>query len=162
MQQDENFDPVQAERNEIRQMLQKGVEFKVPTKNFWGKPIEKVFTVQQPTLRTLIKLNEIYLEMKFSEEELKEDWMNISKQSVLRNAKFISKVAAVAVLNSNHSTERDVQKLADFFLDNVTPQKLFQIVGIISQMSNIADFINSIRSLYINARMTAPNLVEEN
>jgi len=156
------FDPVQAEQREIDLAIERGFHFTLETKGFFGRLKKQNFHVNPPTLRTMVRLNRIFLELKFSEEDMKRDWMNVTKDVVIDNAKLLAEVVAIAVLNGRKVTVEEEMKLTNYFFENLTSQKLGQIMKLIYITTNISDFITSIRSLYVHPRITAPTLVEEN
>jgi hypothetical protein len=163
MQQEENFDPVQAERNEINTLTQRGVSFSVECKSLISKIFrrkERKFLIQQPYLGTLDYLAAEYIQMRYDEEAIKEDWIAEGKRMMKSDAKRCARVVAIAVLNDRWKLKYLIPFFATYFLWRITPEKLSQLTSIILQTSNIVDFIGSIRYLSIKERMTAPNLVE--
>jgi len=163
--QEQNFDPVQAERQEINNLIERGVEFTVECQSFFSKILgkkQRKFVIQQPYLGTLDYLAAEFIEMRFDEEALKEDWFSEGKRMVSQDAKRCARVAAIAVLNGRWKLKFLIPFYATYFLWHMTPSKLSKLTSIIFQTANIVDFIGSIRYLSIKERMTAPNLIEIN
>ncbi|MDQ6482220.1 hypothetical protein [Dyadobacter sp. LHD-138] len=161
MLEDNNFNSYEAEKIELDTLLDRGIEFTIETKSIFGKKKTKKFLIQQPYLGTLDHLSEQFIEMNFSEEAIKEDWMQEGKRMIAADAKRCARIAAIAVLNSKWKIKFLTGIYANYFLWRMTPKKLMQLTTIIFQISNIADFINSIRYLAIQTRTTSPALMEK-
>lgn len=120
---------------------------------------KKVFRVAEPTLSTLDRLSALWLEMTIDETKLKDaDYLCAAKKLAAKEVKKLAKVVAVAVLgeeyydvteSGGHFTrkpnEQRLNRLASLFEHTVTPSQLLTLAILITNVSNLGDFINSIR-----------------
>jgi len=102
-----------------------------------------------------------------------ENGISESKKMVREHSRRMARIVALAVLGEDyiiatgegHRTrythdEKRLKELTEIFYKNIKPSKLVQLTILVNQMSNIGDFINSIR-LMSASRTTMPILVEE-
>lgn len=160
---EEQFDKLGAEQRELDVLLGRGVHFDVPARSLIARLQKKKtrrFEIHQPYLGTLDLLSQEFLRMGFDEQQLADDAFGESKRLVLRNARRAARVVAIAVLNSRWKCLFLTGLLAQYFVWRVTPAKLAQLAMLISQVSNLGDFTNSIRLLSVN-RTTNPALMEK-
>jgi len=160
---EEQFDALQAEINESRILIEKGVQFKVKKQSllkYLSKNQERNFIIQQPFLGTLDLISELFLKINFDEELIKANPLSESKLLVSKTAKICSLVVAISVLNNRILIKLFSKILASYFLWRLKPSDLFNIALIINQINNYGDFTNSIRLMSI-IRTTAPNLIEK-
>lgn len=163
MERDPNFDLAQAEAAELDGLIENGLKFTVPRRSIWrriGKP-ERTFVIRQPYLGTLDRLSVEFLQMGFDEDMLKADTMNEARRLTAENANRCARIVAIAVLNSQWKIKWLTGLLARYFRWRITPQKLLNLTVIINQVSNVGDFINSIRFLSATPRTTAPSRIEK-
>ena len=120
---------------------------------------KKVFRVAEPTLSTLDRLSALWLEMTIDETKLKDaDYLCAAKKLAAKEAKKLAKVVAVAVLGEEYydvtesggyftrkPNEKRLTRLASLFEHTVTPSQLLTLAILITNVSNLGDFINSIR-----------------
>jgi hypothetical protein len=161
---DKPIDEIRAEKFEIDTLLERGLSFTIPKRSLFkrfGKP-ERTFIIQQPFLGTLDRLSEQFIQMDFSEEFLQQAGMPEAKRILAINTRRCATVVAIAVLNSQWKIKLLTPFLASYLLWRVTPHKLAQLALMITQISNLGDFINSIRLLSVNlTRTTAPARMEK-
>ena len=186
---DNKLQALEAEQSELRQMIQEGITFDVNVTytrrkpGFWGwfkkreKVTEKkVFKIEEPTLATLDRLSAIWLKMQIDEEKLQDsDYLVQAKKLVASEARNLAEVVAVAVLGEDRYTVTDkgggnfkraentkeLQRLTDFLFHTVKPSELFTLAVLVTNVSNLGDFINSIR-LMSAARTSDPtHLIEQ-
>lgn len=162
MNDEQSFDALQAEKNELDLLIDRGVEFTTPRMitGLFSKKKERVHLIQQPYLGTLDRLSAEFIQMDFSETRLKEDPMNESKRLTLANARRCARIVAIAVLNNEFKIRFLTSFLTWYLLWRVTPSKLLQLTLLINSMSNVGDFTASIRLLSV-ARTTAPDRIEK-
>lgn len=172
MDEKEKLDNLTREQNELRQMINSGVTFDVDITYKKRKPgllgfirkrekvtEKKVFRVAEPTLSTLDRLSALWLEMTIDETKLKDaDYLCAAKKLAAKEAKKLAKVVAVAVLGEEYydvtesggyftrkPNEHRLNRLASLFEHTVTPSQLLTLAILITNVSNLGDFINSIR-----------------
>lgn len=160
------------EQNELRQMINSGVTFDVEITYKRCKPgllgflrkretikEKKVFRVAEPTLSTLDRLSALWLEMTIDETKLNDtDYLCAAKKLAAQEAKKLAEVVAVAVLGEDYydvtekggyytrkPNEKRLKRLASLFEHTVTPSQLLTLAILITNVSNLGDFINSIR-----------------
>lgn len=147
----------ELEKQQSDVLLNKGYKFKVKVFGF-EFPLE----IKHFTLGTLDYLSAEYGKLYFDKSEFAIDAHNESKVLVGKNAKIVSKILAIAVLNSNWKIPLFKGILSKILYWNIEPKKLVEIVVEMDKMSDLINFIDSIRFLHKAQRTTAPNRIEEN
>lgn len=177
-------DPIELEREELNLLIRRGVKFEVTTKvaqrrkglkGFFMKPeiIEKTssYEIHEPTLSVLDRLSEIWLQMAVDEDALQESSVILSeaKRMAYENAERMARIIAIAVLGEDyHITEvnrfgqirkynndKELNRLTYLFKHTIKPSKLYSLSTMITNISNLGDFLNSMR-LMSGARSTQP------
>lgn len=180
---------LEQEQNELRHMINQGLTFDVELTytrmrpGFFGffrkrqKITEKrVYKIQEPTLATLDRLSALWLQMEIDETRLGDDnYLATARQMANKEAKRLAEVVAVAVLGEDYyditehrgafsykPNEDRLQRLAATFFHAVKPSDLFTLAVLITNASNLGDFISSIR-LMSATRTSDPmgNLIEQ-
>lgn len=180
---------LQLEQNELRKMIDEGVPFEIELTvtrrkpGFFGifRKREKVkskrtFLIGEPTLNTLDRLSAVWLEMTIDETRLADtDYMATAKQLANAEARKLAKVIAIAVLGEDYydvterggtyrrkPNEKRLKDLTALFFHSLTPSELLTLAVIITNVSNLGDFINSMR-LMSATRTSDPisNRIEE-
>lgn len=182
------IEELEAEQNELRLMIRQGVTFDIEVTTYRRKPgffgffrkrdkvtEKKVFKIQEPTLNTLDRLSALWLQMEIDEAKLTDnDYLNAAKKMAQKEAHRLAEVVAIAVLGEDYyittekgghyqrrEDEKALQELKTLFLHTVTPSDLFTLAVHITNVSNLGDFINSIR-LMSAARTSDPtHLIEQ-
>lgn len=152
---------VKAELNEIDLLTQKGVTFEVDRKSFWSRFSKKKtreFTIFPSYLGTMDLLAAEFVQMRFDQIAIEEDWYFEIKRMVASDVKRCAKIVAIAYINKEDMSE--VDHYANYFLWRLTPATLLKISQIIYQQSNLKDFFGSIVLMSIKERTTAPIPVE--
>ena len=189
MDEKEKLDNLTREQGELRQMINEGVTFDIEVTyrrrkpGFWGffrkreqVKEKKVYRIAEPTLSTLDRLSLLWLEITIEETKLNDDdYLATAKQLANKEAKKLAKVVATAVLGEDYydvtnkggyfvrkPNEKRLARLTSLFSHSVTPSQLLTLAILITNVSNLGDFINSIR-LMSAARTSDPiaNLIEE-
>lgn len=179
---------LEKEKLELNTLINRGVSFEVDDlevkhkKYLWGlirrKSIVQVvrkYTIKEPTLATLDRLSAEWIELAIDEELMKaDDSMEQSRKMIAKHSRRCARIIAIAVLGTDlwvpSSTsgrivryEEDtirLEEMTDLFARNIKPSQLFQLYTLISAMSNLGDFLNSIR-LMSASRTTAPIRIED-
>jgi hypothetical protein len=146
---------------------------------FLKKPTRRLenltFVIHEPTLSILDRISAEQIELSIDEAIMRsEDGVCEAKKLSNEHSRRMAKIIAIAVIGQNYviaEKKRGVIKyrydnkrldeLTEIFFHNVKPSLLFEYVMLISTISNLGDFTNSIR-LMSAARTTMPILVEEN
>lgn len=164
---------LEQEQSELRQMINEGLTFDVEVTYRRRRPgllgyfrkketvkEKRVFKIQEPTLATLDRLSSLWVKMEIDEAKLtsNDDYLATAKQLAGKEARTLAEVVAVAVLGEDlyETTERrgvfaykpDEQKLArlaDTFYHAVKPSELLTLAVLITNVSNLGDFISSMR-----------------
>lgn len=177
---------LEQERRELNTIIGKGVSFEVKdvefeTKTrFWGlfkkhipHEVTRKFTIQEPTLSTLDRLSAEWVEFTIDEQELqKPESMKAARTLTHFHARRAAKVVAIAALGEERlipkpckagtiwiEDEKRLEELTDLFARKIKPSRLHQLYNIVNTMSNLGDFVNSIRLMSIE-RTTVPNRIE--
>lgn len=172
MEDNEKLENLTREQSELRQMINEGVTFDVEITYKRRKPgilgyfrkrekitEKKVFRVAEPTLSTLDRLSALWLEMTIDETKLgDEDYLCTAKKLAAKEAKKLAEVVAVAVLGEDYydvtdkggyfirkHNEKRLARLTSLFTHTITPSQLLTLAILITNVSNLGDFINSIR-----------------
>jgi hypothetical protein len=176
---------IEMEHEELNLLIQKGLKFHVTVKarkrvkglrGFFGKKEiseeTMTFEMQEPTLSVLDRISNISLDMVIDADKLKEGGEEIitkANESVRDNSRKLALLVAVAVLGEDyHITEitksgkvkrrnddRELSRLADLFFHAVKPSQLAGLALAVTSISNLGDFISSMR-LLSGARTTRP------
>jgi hypothetical protein len=176
---------VEMEREELNLLIQRGLKFDVTMKvrkqvkgirGFFGrKKISEetmTFEMHQPTLSVLDRISDLALDMVINSDELKEgseETITKAKELVKDNSPKLARLVAIFVLGEDyHVTEitksgkvkrynddKELDRLTDLFFHTVTPSKLAGLSIAITDMSNLMDFIASMR-LLSGTRTTQP------
>lgn len=174
---------IELEREQLNLLIKRGVKFDVIIKirkrkkgfkGFFQKPevLEEVTTyeIHEPTLSVLDRLCDIWLDMALDEVALKEGEVIVeAKKTAKQNAKKMARVIAIAVLGEDyHITEitrtgkvkkynddKELNRLTNIFFHAIQPSKLALLTTTVTNISNLADFITSMR-LMSGARTTKP------
>ena len=182
------LEALELEQSELRLMIQEGVTFDVDVTHyrrkpgFWGyfskreKVTEKrVFKIEEPTLNTLDRLSALWLQMEIDETRLQEaDYLNAAKKMANKEAKRLAEVVATAVLGEDYYTaidkggyfkrtenKQELKRLTSLFLHTVKPSELFTLAVLITNVSNLGDFINSIRLMSATRTSDPTHLIEQ-
>lgn len=172
MEDNEKLENLIREQSELRQMINEGVTFDVEITYKRRKPgilgyfrkrekitEKKVFRVAEPTLSTLDRLSALWLEMTIDETKLgDDDYLCTAKKLAAKEAKKLAEVVAVAVLGEDYydvtdkggyfirkPNEKRLARLTSLFTHTITPSQLLTLAILITNVSNLGDFINSIR-----------------
>ncbi len=185
----EEKEMLEKERNELNSLINKGVFFEVEDfevvtqKVFFGlikrrtttKVIRK-FKIDEPTLSTLDRLSTEWIEFAIDENAMKSaDGMTKARGLANQHSLRCAKVVAIAVLGTDYLIPKvgrngvvkyvedvdTLDRLTTMFARAIKPSKLYQLYVLINAMSNLGDFLNSIR-LMLADRTTMPIRVEEN
>lgn len=130
--------------------------------------------VQEPTLAVLDLIAAEQIELVIDEKLMtSEDALCIARKLAKQHARRMAKIVALAVLGEDYikatqvgarvkyeHDDKRLDELTDLFFSRIKPSRLTELVSMISAMSNLGDFTNSIR-LMSAARTTMPILVEE-
>jgi len=180
---------LEQEKNELNTLINKGVQFEVVDhevevrRKLFGLikkrvvvEVKKQFKIEEPTLGTLDRLSAEWIAFSIDEEALKsEDGMQKARTLAHEHALRCAKVIAIAVLGSDYllpvagkgnviryvENKKQLEYLTDLFARTIKPSTLYQLTVLIGAMSNLGDFLNSIR-LMSTDRTTMPIRVEEN
>lgn len=183
-----NEENIQAERSEINLLIEKGVNISVERTirkkkkglaGFIGKKIAVTellkFTIKEPTLAVLDLIASEQLDLNMSEEEMASD-VGVQKAKILSKEQNVrmARIVAISVLGEDYFIceqhgngsrykydDKRLDELTELFNKHVKPSKLLQYCVLINTMSNLGDFINSIR-LMSAARTTMPTRIEQN
>ena len=180
---DNEQNKIEQEREQLNILIKRGVKFDIVNKvrkrkkglrGFFQKPKEveetTSYEIHEPTLAVLDRICELSLDMVIDEEAIKDEMViaeakRITKENTLKMARLI----AVAVLGEDyHITEitptgkikrynndKELDRLTNIFFHNIKPSKLALLTSTITNISNLADFITSMR-LTSGARTTKP------
>lgn len=177
-------DPVDLEREELNLLIQRGVKFQVTRKvakrrkGFKGffmkaETVEEtsVYEIHEPTLAVLDRISDIGLDMALDEGVLQEGKAVIpeARRLAKQNAARMARIIAIAVLGEDyHITEidrfgrikrynddKELDRITDVFFHSIKPSKLAALSATVTSMSNLGDFLASMR-LMSGARTTQP------
>lgn len=181
------MDELKAERNELNVLINKGLNFNVERKVFkrqkgflgyFKKKIEETetltFTIKEPTLATLDRLSAEQINLSIDESLMVSDnAVSESKKIANKHSKLCAKIIAIAVLGQDYliceqygssfkyrNDDKKLNELTELFFMNIKPSVLLQLYILVNTISNLSDFINSIR-LMSASRTTMPIRIED-
>jgi len=176
---------LEIEREELNLLVKRGVKFSITHKIRRRKKgikglfqrsqvvtVKEDFEIQEPTLSTLDRLSAIWVEMEINEDRLTAggaETLAEAKRIANANASRMARIIAIAVLGEEyHVTEvsasgkvktynddKELDRLTSLFFRTIKPSKLVGFAESITSVSNLGDFINSMR-LMSGARTTKP------
>ncbi|MCM1168787.1 MAG: hypothetical protein NC324_02510 [Bacteroides sp.] len=181
----EDKEKLELERNELRSLIDKGVSFEVkdiqierrgirPFRKSKAVEVTRKFTINELTLATLDRISAEGIEMAIDEARLKgEKTLAYARGIAVKHARRCARIVAIAVLNESRlvakpcrggtrwvENSKEIDRLTDLFMRTVNPSMLYRITLLVNSMSNIGDFVNSIRLMQA-MRTTMPNLIEQ-
>ena len=148
---------LEIEREELNLLINRGFHFEVSV----GKR-KKKFEIYEPTLNVLDQISDISLDMVIDESQLNKDDDVIlnARKLVKKNAKRQAKAIAIAVLGETYYTNIPVLKqifnvvyriklrrLTGLFMHTITPSGLAVLAARVTSISNLSDFLCSMRLL---------------
>ena len=181
------LEALESENTELRKMINEGVTFDVNVTyrrrkpGFWGffRRRERVtekrsFTIEEPTLNTLDRLSALWLKMSIDETKLGgNDYLTTAKHMVAQETRTLAEIVAAAVMGEDYydvvekggyfkRTERkeELKRLTSLFVHTVKPSELFTLAVLITNVSNLGDFINSIRLMSATRTSDPTHLIE--
>lgn len=153
-------------------MIGEGVTFDIEVTHYRRKPgffgffrrrekitETKVYTIKEPTLSTLDRLSLLWLQMEIDETKLgDDDYLSTAKKLASKEAAKLAEVVAVAVLGEDYykatfdgttyrrkEDKEALRNLTTLFYHTVKPSDLLTLAIIVTNVSNLGDFVNSIR-----------------
>lgn len=172
MTKEEKLEALTREQTELRKMIGEGVTFDVEITHHRRKPgllgyfrrrekitETKVYTIKEPTLATLDRLSLLWLRMEIDETKLgDDDYLHTARTLANKEAKQLAEVVATAVLGEDfyiatfdgttYRRKEDRKALRDLtllFFHTLKPSELLTLAIIITNVSNLGDFVNSMR-----------------
>jgi hypothetical protein len=176
---------IEMEREELNLLIQRGLKFDVTInakkrvkgiRGFFGKKEiteeTQTFEIHEPTLSVLDRISDVALDMVINSDELKdggEELITKAKELVKDNSEKLARLVAIAVLGEDyHITEitksgkvkrrnddKELDRLTSLFYHTVKPSKLVGLSSAVTNISNLGDFIASMR-LLSGTRTTQP------
>lgn len=173
------------EREELNILVKQGVRFSITykirhrnkgLKGIFQRPqvktVKEDFEIQEPTLSVLDRLSAIWVEMGLDEKRLTvggTETLAEAKRIAKDNAARMARIIAISVLGEDyHVTEvcaggrvkkynddKELDRLTALFFHTIKPSKLVGLSEAVTSVSNLGDFINSMR-LMSGARTTQP------
>lgn len=154
------------ETNELEVLLDRGftieLKYKISrfpswlTSLFWvlrHSVVEKSekFTFKEPTLAVLDRVSLEYMDLEQSADDIAKYGESVAKRVAYRQAATMARIIAIFALgekifNPDYSENtREFRRVSDLMLHAFTPSKMVKLVGILSTLSNIPAFLNTIR-----------------
>ena len=173
-----SFNELEAERKELRLLIERGISFTVNYQEErkvriprwrWLRFIKRTqviredkqreYIVKEPTAYTLDRLSAEYIELVMDEEKIKENPRQEARRLFMVNNKRMARIVAIAVLGNEWENRKKLEELTEFFGKWIKNSQLLDLVQAIDLTNNLADFINSMR-LMSSARTTMPTRIE--
>lgn len=175
----------ELEREELNLLVKQGIKFSVThkvhrrkkgVKGLFQRPeivtVKEDFEIQEPTLSVLDRLSAIWVEMEVNEDRLTAggtETLAEAKRIAKDNAARMARIIAIAVLGEDYhvievgtggrirkyNDDKELDRLTALFFHTIKPSKLVGLSEAITSVSNLGDFINSMR-LQSGARTTQP------
>lgn len=172
MTEEEKLEKLNREQNELRLLIGQGVTFDVEIKHSRRKPgfrgffqkrevitETKVYTIQEPTLATLDRLSALWLQIEIDETKLgDDDYLRTARTLANKEARRLAEIVAIAVMGEDYydvtfngttcrRSERkaELRDLTSLFFHTVKPSQLLTLAILITNVSNLGDFVNTMR-----------------
>jgi len=146
---------VNTEVEAAKLLLSEGVPIKI------GK---RTYKIKEMNFGMLDAITALRLSMTLDEDALKTDPIKGANEVLSKNTTAAAKIVAVAILGPGRVKRKLFTGLIAWWIkEKLKPSILLEAAMSIIQMTNVSDFMNSIRLLH-GIRMTAPttpNLVEK-
>lgn len=175
----DNMSQLEAEKQELRLLINQGISFSISydevvtdkTPRFsklpWLFPhkhsrlIERSrdFVIKEPTAFTLDRLSAEYIELVIDEETIKAEPRQSARKLYREQSERMARIVAIAVLGNQWEDAKQLAELTNFFKRWLKNSQLWEIVQAVDLTNNLADFINSMR-LMSSARTTMPIRIE--
>lgn len=166
------LETLSREQAELRLMIDKGVNFDVEITHYRRLPgffgffrrrvkitEKKTFAIGEPTLATLDRLSDLWLQMEIDETRLQsEDYLKTARALANKEARRLAEVVATAVLGEDYyiatydgttykrkEDKAALKNLTALFFHSVKPSDLLTLAIIVTNVSNLGDFVNSMR-----------------
>lgn len=175
----EKMDKISAEQKELNLLINEGFSFTfeyMDRKYPFARPtlVKKTFTIHQPTLAVIDLLSAEAINMVVNEDLISKDPLGESKKIISSAVDPMVRYIAIAILGrdaeipvsslskytSYKKNEKEIKRISSIIKRSLTPAQLREIVTAITQISNIGDFLYSIR-LAGESRSTTPSRIEE-
>lgn len=181
------LEALEAEQAELRHLIGEGVSFEIEVKVrkrkagllglFRKREVvteKREFKIAEPTLSTLDRLSAVWLQMSIDETKLhSEDYLVTAKQLAAKEAKRLAEVVAIAVLGEDYydvtpsgdhyqrkPNRKRLAQLTATLLHAIKPSELLTLAITITNVSNLGDFINSIRLMQASRTSDPTTLIE--
>lgn len=177
---------MEQEKKELDILVGRGVSFDVEQKYYKPRKLFGLFgnreavtktvtyTIQEPTLATLDRLAAEQVNLVIDENIMAStEGINEAKRLTSEHALRMAKIIAIAVLGEDyvipvkngggfkyHHDNKRLDELTKTFYTFIKPSKLMRLTLMVNTISNLGDFMNSIRLMSAN-RTTMPIRVEE-
>jgi hypothetical protein len=177
---------INAEKQELNLLINNGMTFTIE-RTVYRRPAgfcsflkrrvpekESIqFKIEEPTLSTLDRLAAEQIDLVIDETIMQSDaGITEAKKLTHDHAGRMARILAIAVLGQDYLKpiqigsrvkyeydDKRLDELTELLKNNIKPSKLVQLTLMVNTMSNLGDFINSIR-LMSATRTTMPTLIE--
>lgn len=176
---------IDLEREELNLLIKRGVKFDISYKvrrkkqgfrGFFQKKeiitVNEIYEMHEPTLAVLDRLSAVWVEMGIDEDSLNAGGTTTlveAKQIAHENTRRMARIIAIAVLGEDYNItevgtngrikhkqdDKELDRLTALFLHSIKPSKLVGLANTVTNVSNLGDFIGSMR-LMSGARTTQP------
>ena len=152
------------EKNELEVLLDRGFTFEVqhqePRPRRWWQRIFGVkryenkiekFTFKEPTLAVLDRVSLEYMDLEQAADDIAKFGESVAKRVAYKQADTMARIIAIFALgekifNPDFSENTDeFKRVSGIMAHAFTPSKMVQIVALLSTLSNIPAFLNTIR-----------------
>lgn len=185
---DKNKENLELEAFELDRLIGRGFYFEIERTVYVRRPglfgrlkkrvkksVTERFKIQEPTLAVLDLLSAEQIELVIDEKVMtSKDAMSVARKLTKEHTKRLAKIVALSVLGEDYiqavqigarikyeHDDKRLDELTDLFFSHIKPSRLVELVSMISAISNVGGFMNSIRLISGN-RTTMPIRVEEN
>lgn len=177
-----------AEIQELNLLIDRGVSFEVERTIYKKRPgilgrirkmvpenVKETFIIHEPTLSVLDRIASEQIEIEIDENTiLKDGYMNEVRKLTHEHSIRLARILAIAVAGEDAFIgqqqgsfcrytydDKHIAELTEIFIHGIKPSAMIQLASLVNTISNMGDFINSIR-LMSASRTTMPIRIEEN
>ena len=153
------------EKNELNVLLDRGFTIEIQhqektrARHWWQRVFglkqyamkTEKFTFKEPTLAVLDRVSLEYMELEQAADDIAKFGESVAKRVAYKQADTMARIIAIFALGENifnpdfSENTDEFNRVSGIMAHAFTPSKMVQIVGVLSTLSNIPAFLNTIQ-----------------
>jgi hypothetical protein len=128
----------------VSAILQEGVDFTVTVTNpgLWHRigvlKKERKFIVHPLCLGSLLRISKLLVSLEDKPLDLSGNVLSVASNGIIQYSRIFAEISAIAVTNTDKEPS---ERLIQFFIDNLTPKELFQLLQLVIKQMEVSDFL---------------------